>query len=342
MTETLRLDTPADPGRNDPPPAAGAPAGTAAPGTPAASTPAAPAPRRKRPGAARRGEARAGLAMASPAVILLLAFLIVPVLLGFALSFTNARLISPEPLRFVGLDNFVRAFTVDPTFFRSMANTFVFAAVVVPVQAGFGLFLALLVNQKIRGVTAFRVIFFIPVVTSIVVVSILWKFMYQPDGLVNSFINSITFGAWQGTAWLNNPSTALFAIIVLSIWQAVGFHMLIWLSGLQTIPEELYEAARMDGAGAWRQFKDVTWPCLRPTRIFVLITITIAALGLFVQIDVMTQGGPVDATSTLVYHAVLTGYRQQQIGYGSALSLIFFVIVLAIALIQRHLTRDKD
>ncbi|MFC5911328.1 carbohydrate ABC transporter permease [Streptacidiphilus monticola] len=299
-------------------------------------------PRRRRAGAMRRAERRAGLAMAAPAIILLLLFLIVPVLLGFALSFTNARLISPDPVRFTGFDNFVRAFTADPAFLHSAVNTFVFAAVVVPVQAGLGLLLALLVNQKIRGVTAFRIIFFIPVVTSIVVVSILWKFMYQPDGLVNSFINSITFGAWQGTAWLNNPSTALFAVIVLSVWQAVGFHMLIWLSGLQTIPEELYEAARMDGAGTWRQFRDVTWPCLRPTRIFVLITITIAALGLFVQIDVMTQGGPVDSTTTLVYHAVLTGYRQQQVGYGSALSLLFFVIVLVIALVQRFLTRDKD
>ncbi|GHF55321.1 hypothetical protein GCM10010218_41000 [Streptomyces mashuensis] len=329
MTATLRLDPPADPGHNAPPP------GTAIPNAPAVR-------RRKRPGAARRGEARAGLAMALPAVLLLLAFLIVPVLLGFALSFTNARLVSPEPPRFVGLDNFVRAFTLDPVFFRSALNTFAFAAVVVPLQAGFGLFLALLVNQRIRGVTAFRVIFFIPVVTSIVVVSILWKFMYQPDGLVNSLIDSITFGAWQGTAWLNNPSTALSAIIVLSVWQAVGFHMLIWLSGLQTVPEELYEAARMDGAGVWRQFRDVTWPCLRPTRIFVLVTITIAALGLFVQIDVMTQGGPVDSTTTLVHHAVVTGYRQQQTGYGSALSLIFFVLVLAVSLIQRHLTRDKD
>ena len=280
--------------------------------------------------------------MAAPAVLLLLAFLIVPVILGFALSFTNARLISPEPTSFTGVDNFVRAFTADPTFFRSLLNTFAFAAVVVPVQAGLGLILAVLVNQKIRGAVAFRVIFFIPVVTSIVVVSILWKFMYQPDGLINSFIDSITFGAWQGTAWLNNPSTALTAIIVLSIWQAVGFHMLIWLSGLQTIPGELYEAARIDGAGSWRQFRDVTWPCLRPTRVFVLITITIAALGLFVQIDVMTQGGPVDSTSTLVYHAVRMGYRQQQIGYGSALSLVFFVLVLIVALVQRYLTRDKD
>jgi ABC-type sugar transport system permease subunit len=297
---------------------------------------------RRRIRADLRSERRAGWAMVAPAVLLLAAFLIVPVILGFVLSFTNARLVSPEPIAFTGLDNFVRAFTADPTFVRSVLNTFGFAVVVVPVQAGFGLLLALLVNQKIRGAVAFRVIFFIPVVTSIVVVSILWKFLYQPDGLINSFINSITFGAWQGTAWLNDPSTALAAIIVLSIWQAVGFHMLIWLSGLQTIPGELYEAARIDGAGAWRQFRDVTWPCLRPTRVFVLITITIAALGLFVQIDVMTQGGPVDATSTLVYHAVRMGYHQQQIGYGSALSLVFFVLVLVVALVQRFLTRDKD
>ncbi|HAB23723.1 MAG TPA: ABC transporter permease, partial [Pantoea sp.] len=177
-----------------------------------------------------------------------------PLLASFGMSFSDLTIRdikTPFAVNFVGLDNFVRAFTADPVFLRSAINTFVFALVVVPVQAGLGLLLAVLVNQKIRGVTAFRVIFFIPVVTSIVVVSILWKFMYQQDGLVNSFIDTITFGAWQGTAWLNNPSTALGAIIVLSIRQAVGFHMLIWLSGLQTIPEELYEAARMDGATPW-------------------------------------------------------------------------------------------
>jgi len=306
----------------------------------------APPPRseRKRWGnvRARRREARAGVAMAAPALILLVLFLIIPVLLAFGLSFTNARLISPNPPRFVGLDNFVRAFVDDPVFLRSMLNTFVFAAVVVPVQAGLGLLLAVLVNQKIRGVRAFRVVFFIPVVTSIVVVSILWKFMYQEDGLVNSFIDTITFGAWQGTAWLNNPETALGAIIVLSIWQAVGFHMLIWLSGLQTIPEELYEAARVDGATPWQQFTNVTWPGLHSTMVFVLVTITIAALGLFVQVDVMTQGGPVNSTTTLVYHAVRKGYREMETGYGATISLIFFALVLVVALIQRFLTRDKD
>lgn len=280
--------------------------------------------------------------MAAPAAVLLGLFLIVPVLLAFGLSFTNARLISPNPPRLVGLDNFVRAFTQDPVFLRSVLNTFLFAIVVVPVQAGLGLLLAVLVNQKLRGVTFFRIVYFIPVVTSIVVVSILWKFMYQPSGLINSFIDTVTLGALQGADWLNNPSTALPAIIVLSIWQAVGFHMLIWLSGLQTIPDELYEAARMDGADAWGQFKNVTWPGLRSTMIFVLVTITIAALGLFVQIDVMTQGGPQDSTTTIVYHAVRKGYREQETGYGAAISLIFFVLVLLIALVQRFVTREKD
>jgi multiple sugar transport system permease protein/raffinose/stachyose/melibiose transport system permease protein len=291
---------------------------------------------------ASREGSRSAYAMVAPATILLVLFLIVPVLLAFGLSFTNARLISPNPPRFVGLDNFVRAFTSDPTFMRSLLNTFLFAAVVVPVQAALGLVMAILVNQKLRGVTWFRVIFFVPVVTSIVVISILWEFMYQENGLVNSMIDTLTFGAFQGTDWLGNTDTALGAIIVLSIWQAVGFHMIIWLSGLQTIPGELYEAARMDGANAWQQFKSVTWPGLRSTMVFILVTITIAALGLFVQIDVMTQGGPRDATTTLVYHAVQQGYRRQETGYGAAISLIFFVIVLIIALVQRYLTREKD
>ncbi|MGJ9403424.1 carbohydrate ABC transporter permease [Arthrobacter sp. KK5.5] len=290
---------------------------------------------------ARGRESWAGLAMIAPAGILLVTFLLIPVLLTFTLSFTNARLISPNPPRAVGFDNFLRVFTADPVFLDSVWNTVIFAVVVVPVQAGLGLLLAVLVNQKLRGVTAFRVIFFIPVVTSIVVVSILWKFMYQKEGLINSFIDMLTFGLWSGVDWLQNPDTALGAIIVLSIWQAVGFHMIIWLSGLQTIPDELYEAARMDGAGPWKQFTNVTWPGLKPTMVFVLVTITIAALGLFVQIDVMTQGGPLNSTTTLVFHAVRKGFEQQEIGYAAAISLIFFIAVLLITLVQRWLTRER-
>jgi multiple sugar transport system permease protein len=132
------------------------------------------------------------------------------------------------------------------------------------------------------------------------------------------------------------------AIIVMSIWQAVGFHMVIWLAGLQTIPGDLYEAAELDGAGSWQKFRYVTWPGLRATRTFILVTITIAALSLFAQIKVMTNGGPLDSTTTVVFQAVRAGYEQQQTAYASTISVVFFVLVLTVSLVQRYLTRDKD
>jgi multiple sugar transport system permease protein len=288
-----------------------------------------------------QGEQRSAWAMVAPALVGLFLFLGIPALLALGLSFTNARLISPNAPSFVGLDNYARAFTNDPSFLRSLLNTFYFAAVVVPVQAGLGLALAVLVNHKVRGVNLFRTIYFLPVVTSMVVVSILWTFMYQETGLINSMLSRLTGGAFEGVAWLQEPATAMPAIMLLSVWQGVGFHMIIWLAGLQTIPEELYEAARMDGANAWQQFHNVTWPGLRPTLVFVVVTITIAAFGLFVQIDVMTRGGPLDSTTTIIFHAVRKGFREQEVGYGAAISLIFFVLVLIVSLVQRRLTQEK-
>jgi multiple sugar transport system permease protein len=279
--------------------------------------------------------------MASPAVILLVVFFVVPVLLMFGLAFTNARLISPRPPEMVGFDNFVTLFG-DSLFWASLRNTAYFAVVVVPVQATLALVLALLVNAKMRGTNFFRTVYFLPVVTSMVVVSLLWRFIYEPDGLLNQVIRAVSFGQWQGSDWLNNPDTAMPAIMLMSIWQAVGFHMVIWLAGLQTIPGELYEAAALDGASGWRLFRNVTWPSLRSTRTFILITITIAAFSLFTQISVMTQGGPLDSTTTVVFMAVRTGYEQQSTGYAAAVSLVFFAIVLAISLVQRFLTRDRD
>jgi len=276
--------------------------------------------------------------MLVPAIILMVTFLIIPIILTFGLAFTNARLISPEPARFIGLDNFVRLFS-SPTFWRSLQNTVVFALVIVPVQSAIALGLALLINAKVRGVNFFRTVYFLPVVTSMVVVSMLWLFMYQPNGLINVVLAKVGI---EGPDWLGDPRTALFSIIVLSIWQAVGMHMVIWLSGLQTIPGELYEAAALDGAGPWGQFLHVTWPGLRQTATFILITITIAAFSLFTQVNIMTQGGPLDATSTVVFQAVRTGFQQQQTGYASAISLVFFAIVLVVSLIQRYLTRDKE
>lgn len=308
-----------------------------------AATPTVPTPRRRQRAAspqARRGEALTGVLMASPAVVLLVVFFVVPVLLMFGLAFTNARLISPRPPELVGFDNFVTLFG-DSLFWASLRNTAYFAVVVVPVQAGLALVLALLVNAKVRGTNFFRTVYFLPVVTSMVVVSLLWRFIYEPDGLLNQVIRAVSFGQWQGTDWLTNPDTAMPAIMLMSIWQAVGFHMVIWLAGLQTIPGELYEAAALDGASGWRLFRHVTWPSLRATRTFILITITIAAFSLFTQISVMTQGGPLDSTTTVVFMAVRTGYEQQSTGYAAAVSLVFFLIVLCISLVQRFLTRER-
>ncbi|ELS57498.1 putative ABC transporter membrane-spanning permease-sugar transporter [Streptomyces viridochromogenes Tue57] len=297
--------------------------------------------RRTRTTNARRRESLTALGMAAPAVVLLIVFVVVPLALTFALSFTDARLVSPTPARFVGLRNFTQLFQ-DPVFFKSLRNTAYFAAVVVPLQAGLALVLALLVDTKVRGVNFFRTVYFLPVVTSMVVVSLLWTFLYRQDGLINHVLSALTFGHVEGRDWLGDPATAMPAIILMSVWQGVGFHMIIWLAGLQTIPAELYEAADLDGATRWHRFRHVTWPGLRATRTFVLITITIAALGLFTQINVMTQGGPLDSTTTVVHQAMRTGYEQQQTAYAAAISLVFFVLVLTVSLVQRFLTREKD
>ncbi len=279
--------------------------------------------------------------MVSPAVFLLVMFIVIPVVLTFALAFTDARLVSPVPAQFTGLQNF-RTLLDDPLFYTSLRNTFYFAVAVVPLQGGLALVLALLVNAKVKGVNFFRTVYFLPVVTSMVVVSILWTLLYQKTGLVNEIISHVTLGLVHGPDWLNDPSTSMPAIIGMSVWQGVGFHMIIWLAGLQTVPQDLYEAADMDGATRWMRFRHVTWPGLKATRTFVLITITISAFALFTQVNVMTQGGPLDSTSTVVYQAVRSGYSQQQTGYASAISLVFFVLVLAVSLVQRFLTREKD
>lgn len=230
----------------------------------------------------------------------------------------------------------------DVVFMKALANTLTFVVVVAPVQAGLALLLALLINQRVRGINIFRTIYFMPVVVSIVVVSLLWRFIYAgDDGLLNNLLGAATFGAWQPVDWLGNTKTALGSIIAMSIWQAVGFHMVIWLSGLQTISPTLYEVATIEGASRWQTFRYVTWPGLRNTAVLVLIVITMQSFAIFAQIDVMTGGGPLDSTQTLVFQAVERGYGKQDISGGATISVILFVLVLSISLAQRYLTRER-
>ncbi|MCB9077802.1 MAG: sugar ABC transporter permease [Anaerolineaceae bacterium] len=344
--------------------------------------------------------------MGGPGFLLLTAFLILPFFMAFYLSFTDQRLISPEPAKWVGFRNYSRLlslavlplepvvdeatgefvrdddgaikypairdftrneenypqyaglrewFTIpvansryvilasDPIFMMGLRNNFIFTIAIIFLQGGTALGLALLVNQKLRGINIFRTIYFIPVVTSMVVISILWSFMYDKQvGLINQLLGALSFGLIPPIDWLGNPNVALWAIIIMSAWQAMGFHMVIWLAGLQNIPGYLYEASEIDGANSFQQFLYITWPSLRFTAIFIFITITIEAFKLFTQIDVMTQGGPQDATQTVVFHAVRKGFREQDIAYAATISVVFFCIVLVISLVQYFLTRDKE
>ncbi len=231
----------------------------------------------------------------------------------------------------------------DVVFMKALVNILIFVLVVAPLQAAIALGLALMINQKLRGISFFRAVYFMPVVVSIVVVSLLWKFIYSPgDGLLNNVLGWLTFGLFEPRDWLGNTSTALGSIIAMSIWQGVGFHMVIWLSGLQTISPTLYEAAEIEGSSKVQTFRYVTWPGLRNTAVLILIVITMQAFALYAQVDVMTSGGPLDSTQVLVYQAVERGYGKQDISGGSAISVILFLIVLSISLVQRWLTREKN
>ncbi len=247
-----------------------------------------------------------------------------------------------EWFRWQSGDNAMVVVASDVVFMKALVNTFIFVLFIVPLQGGGALLLALLINQKLRGINAFRTIYFMPVVISIVVISLLWRFIYDgSDGLLNNILHALSFGLFQPIDWLGRTDTALGSIIFMSAWQAVGFHMVIWLSGLQTIPPTLYEVAAIEGSSGWQTFRYVTWPGLRNTAVLVLIVITMQAFALFSQINVMTSGGPLDSTQTLVFQAVERGYGKQDISGGSAISVILFLIVLTISLVQRYLTRDR-
>ncbi len=230
----------------------------------------------------------------------------------------------------------------DPTFWKGLANNFKFVLVVVPLQTAFALFLALLVNQRIPGANIYRALYFTPVVTSMVVVSVIWFFLFNPgQGTINAFIETITFGLVGPQDWLANPKLAFPSIMVMSIWQGVGFQMVIFLAGLQEISPEIYEAAAIDGCNIFQEFFYVTLPQLRNTAIFVIIATTILAFQLFTQVDVMTGGGPSEATMTTILHVVNEGRRQLRAGYASALTVLFFLIVLTISIIQRVVIREE-
>jgi ABC-type sugar transport system permease subunit len=274
-------------------------------------------------------EAKTAWRFVSPSMILLLLFSAAPLLFAFYLSFHRWNLLEPAK-PFVGLDHYIDL-ARDGLFWNAAKNTAIYS-LYVPATMVFALAVAILLNRKIKGVALLRAVFFLPYITSFVAISIVWQWMYDPDfGLFNWSLGLVGLGPFP---WLNSPSTALLALIIMAVWIHIGFQMIIFLAGLQAIPGEFYEAAMIDGAGPWRRFWRITLPLLKPTTFFVLVTSIIGSFQVFTFVYVMTEGGPLHATDVIVYHIYQNAWQFLRMGYASAMSWVLFAVIFVITLLQ--------
>jgi multiple sugar transport system permease protein len=269
-----------------------------------------------------------------PSLLFLALFVVYPIFAALYFSFTRYTLLQPPvwigPTHYVDLAS-------DPRFIKAIGNTFMFALMTVPVGTALALLLALAIDRPLRGITFFRTTYYLPVVTSFVAVSFIWLWLYEPQfGVLNDLFEMLGL---PRLSWLRDPSTALLSIAILSIWKNVGYNMVIYLAGLQGIPEQLYEAARVDGANGWQRFWKITLPLLSPTTFFVFVVYFIGALQMFVQSWILTQGGPLDSTLTVVYLIYSNGFEYLKMGYAAAMSMILFLIIAAVTYVNTRIIR---
>jgi len=295
----------------------------------------------RRPRSARLSRTLTGWGFALPFALLFLVFTAGPVAASLLMSLTDLKgtdLLDPLGVNIVGVDNYVKLFT-DQKFLTAAGNTTIFVVVGVPLTMALSLVVALALNSGlVRFQTLFRVGYYLPVVTSIVAISVVWRFVLQPDtGLLNEVLG---FFGIDGPNWLNNQTFALPTLIVMGAWRNLGFGMVIFLAGLQAIPKDLYEAATIDGARRFAQFRYLTVPMLRPTMLFVAVITTIGYVQFFEEPFVMTQGGPLDSTLSLAYHT----YNQfgfGNYGYASAMGYVLFVVVVLLSIAWFRLLRNN-
>ncbi len=288
-----------------------------------------------------RAGARAAWLFLAPALAVIGVFFFVPVVASLALSFTDFDLYAiadPRNARFVGLHNYA-ALLHTPVFWTALRNTVYFVAVGAPLSVLVSLATALLVNARlVRFRAFFRAAYFAPFVTTLVAVAIVWRYLYQPRyGLLNAVLGTVGLGPID---WLGDPRWAMPAIILLAVWKNFGYSMLIFIAGLQRIPGELYEAAELDGAGAWARFHYVTLPLLAPTFLFVGIITAIGYFQLFAEPYVMTQGGPLKSTLSMVLYMYEEGFRWWRLGSAAAVAVVLFVIILGCTLLQLRVQRE--
>jgi multiple sugar transport system permease protein len=292
-----------------------------------------------------RREARAGLAFIAPALGLILLFFVVPVVAGFLLAGTDFDIYAIgdfSTARFVGFANFA-ALLRDPVFWKALGNTFYFVLVGGPLSVAVSLGAAMLVNARlVRLKGLFRTVYFAPVVTTMVAVAVVWRYLYHPRfGLLNQILALLGL---PDVNWLGDPRWAMPAIILMAVWKNFGYNMIIFVAGLQSIPTTLYEAARVDGAGPWQQFRRITLPALRPMLVFVAIITMIGYFQLFTEPYVLTggTGGPLNSTLSLVMYMYKQGFRWWNIGFAAAVALVLFLIILAGTLVQMRLQRERE
>ena len=292
----------------------------------------------RRPFRAPSEDNRAAYAFLAPALVLIGVFFFLPVLAALLLSFTDYDIYAigdPANARFVGARNY-RQLLETPLFWQALRNTFYFALVGGPLSIAVSLGAALLLNAKlVRFKAFFRTVYFIPFVTTLVAVAIVWRYLYHTRyGLLNYGLG--IFGI-DPVDWLGDPRWAMPAIILMTVWKSFGYNMLIFIAGLQAIPEELYEAARIDGAGALQRFRHVTLPQLGPTLVFVTVITMIGFFQLFVEPYVMTNGGPLRSTTSVVLLMYEEGFRWWRMGYAAALAFVLFIVILIATLLQLRL-----
>ncbi|MCA0150407.1 MULTISPECIES: sugar ABC transporter permease [Rossellomorea] len=273
-----------------------------------------------------------------PGVIILGAFIFYPMLNAIWLSFTNYNIVTDA--EFIGLENYKGLFA-DALFWKVLGQTLLYLVIVVPALVILPIFLAILVNQQVKGIGFFRSAYYVPVVTSMVVVGIAWKWVYADKGILNYILESLGL-INEPVNWLTSTSTSIFAVMVVTIWKGLGYYMVIYLAGLQSISDDLYEAADIDGASKWKQIWHITIPLLMPSIMIVTIMSSISAMKVFEEIYVMTGGGPLNSSKTLVFYIYEEAFDKLQMGYASAAGVVLFIITLIFSVINIKFMSKKE
>lgn len=264
-----------------------------------------------------------------PAGIVLLIFFFIPFFQTIGLSFLDYSN-NIYHASFAGLQNYV-AILHNPVFYKVMLNTIIYLVVAVPVLAVIPLFLAILINQKIKGITLYKILIYLPVIVSIVVAAIAFKWLYAEQGILNYLLNVFHI---HSIGWLTDPKYAIYSVIIVTIWKGIGYYMMIYLAALMSVPKELYEACDIDGAGFFTKHLTVTIPHIMPTIALVTTISSISAMKIFAEIYVMTKGGPLNSTKTIVYYIYEKAFENLDLGYASAMAVILLVIVMAFSLVN--------